>query len=205
MRASAAANTVEPQQQRAIATRAALLAAVEKIVANEGIAAVTTTRVASETDVAVGTIYRYFADREAMLLAAYDETVGRVIAICQDALEELPDDAPVEKAARHLLGVYLTAAEAIPAHAGLLAAMRSLRPIAVDQPANQDRIIIELIAPFFQHVMPATAIEPLRLRLMSNVMGTLVDLYLVMPRGRDRNALREEIEAHLVFMLARAG
>ena len=127
----------------AIETRASLLAAVETIVAEEGIQAVTTTRVASDTDVAVGTIYRYFADRDAMLLAAYDATVARLIDTCHAALENLQDGTPVEDAARHLLGVYLEAAEATPAHAGLLATMRLLRPIEVDRSSTGDRVITE--------------------------------------------------------------
>lgn len=203
MRGNAASKTAQPRQKRAIETRAGLLAAVERIVAAEGAAAVTTTRVASETGAAVGTIYRYFADRDEMLLAAYDATVGHLIETCHAALEELPDTAPVEKTARHLLGVYLAEAEAIPAHAGLLAAMRSLRPIAVERSFHQDRVITELIAPFFARFTPAAKTDRLRLHLMSSVLGTLVDLYLVTPGRADRAMLREEIEAHLVLMVAR--
>ncbi|MCB2076512.1 MAG: TetR/AcrR family transcriptional regulator, partial [Novosphingobium sp.] len=112
-----------PRQKRSLRTRAALLSAVEDLVAAEGSDAVTTTRIAAETGVAVGTIYRYFADREALLLAAYDETVGRVVAECNKALATLPEETLAPDAARSLLRCYLEAAEAIPAHAGLLRAM----------------------------------------------------------------------------------
>lgn len=204
MNVKAAPKLAEPQQKRAIATRAGLLETVEHIVATETIEAVTTTRVAQESGVAVGTIYRYFRDREAMLLAAYDETVARLVRICQAALEELPDDIKLEEAGRQLLDIYLDAAEAIPAHAGLLKAMRQVRPIEAGLSHDGDQIVTELVAPFFFRFAPTVKAAPLRLLIMSAVLGTLVDLYLVTPGKQDRALLRDEIEAHLLLMLARA-
>lgn len=201
--AGATHKIAEPRQRRAIETREGLLAAVERIIAAEGADAVTTTRVAAESGVAVGTIYRYFEDREAMLLAAYDATVVRVVGICHRALEELPGDAHIEAAARNLLDVYLSAAEAIPSHAGLLAAMRRLRPVEAGQSANEDRVVSELIAPFLARFAPASTGEPLRMHLMSTVIGTLVDLYLVTDDQDDRAMLRDELEAYVVFMVER--
>lgn len=196
--------TAEPRQKRALATRANVLAAVEAIVAAEGAEAVTTTRIAEETGVAVGTIYRYFADRDAMLLETYDATVARIITICHRALETLPSDVDMNEAARGLLSVYLDAAEAIPAHPGLLAAMRRLRPVESATTGAEDRVVTEIIAPFLSRFAPLAAIEPVRLRLMSTVIGTLVDLYLVTPDATDREHVRSEIEAHVLFMLDRA-
>lgn len=194
----------EPRQKRAVATRANVLVAVECIVAAEGAEAVTTTRVAEETGVAVGTIYRYFSDRDAMLLEAYDATVERIVGICHAAIEALPQDGDVNAAARDLLSLYLNAAQAIPAHRGLLAAMRRLRPTESAVTGGDDRIVTEIIAPFLARFSLMSAVEPVRLRLMSTVIGTLVDLYLVTPDAKDRDHLRGEIDAHMLFMLARA-
>ena len=72
----------EPVQERALRTRAALLAATEELVTDRGIEAVTTTSVAAAAGCSVGSLYRYFADREALLLAAYDATVRRIVARC---------------------------------------------------------------------------------------------------------------------------
>ncbi|MBO6717572.1 MAG: TetR/AcrR family transcriptional regulator [Rhizobiaceae bacterium] len=196
---------VTPRRKRGQATRAALLAAVEHVVAAEGPEAVTTTRIAAETGVAVGTIYRYFADREALLLQAYDETVGRIVAECHAALEALPANADAELAARTLLGRYLDAAEAVPAHAGLLRAMRLIRPVAADQSANEDRVTTEIFAPFLARFAPGAEATPAALHLMGVVVGTLVDLYLVAERDADRAWLRAEIEAHVAFMVGRLG
>lgn len=204
MRSTAAQKTAEPRQQRAIETRANLLAAVERIVAEEGPDAVTTTRVASETGTAVGTIYRYFVDRDQMLLEAYDATVDRLVATCHDALESLPAGAPAADASRLLLDIYLKAADDIPAHAGLLAAMRRLRPLDAAVAANEDRVIDEIVAPFFSRFASGSASsDPLRLHVVNTVIGTLVDIYLMTPDPEARAVLREEIEAHTLFMIGR--
>ena len=76
---------------------------MERIVAEEGADAVTTTRVAAEAGTAVGTIYRYFADREAMLLEAYDATVARLVELCSDEFGAVPRGAPVEETSRRLI------------------------------------------------------------------------------------------------------
>jgi AcrR family transcriptional regulator len=153
----------------------------------------------------VGTIYRYFSDRDALLLAAYDETVGRIVAECHAALDALPRDAGPEQAARALLGRYLEAAEAVPSHSGLLRAMRALRPVAADQEANEDRVSSEIFAPFLARFAPGANTSPAALRLISVVIGTLVDLYLVTENEADRSWLRGEIEAHVAFMVGRLG
>src|SRR5690606_8775571 len=111
-----------PLQARAVETRAALLRAVEEIVVESGAEAVTTTSVAERATMSVGSLYRYFKDRNALLLAAYDGTVARISTICAERLGELPPDTPAGEAAHQLLNIYLDTAETIPAHPGLLRA-----------------------------------------------------------------------------------
>lgn len=194
---------IEPQQNRAIATRARLLDVVEAIVAEDGAEAVTTTRVATEAGTSVGTIYRYFEDRDAMLLAAYDATVSRLVAACHHVLGGLPDDTPRDEAAATLLNVYLDAAVEVPAHPGLLQAMRQLRAVAEELEPENNQIVTELIAPFLTRFVPGVEITPLRIRVMGAVLITLVDLYLVTQDPNERIVVRTELEAHLQFMLAR--
>ncbi|PLP60048.1 hypothetical protein CYK37_07695 [Mesorhizobium loti] len=201
------AKPIEPRQRRALRTRAALLEAVEVMVATEGHDAVTTTRIATETGVAVGTIYRYFLDRDALLLAAYEATVARIVAQCLAAIETLPLDLPATDAARILLSHYLEAADSIPAHTGLLAAMRSIRPIEADQQADaQTGITGNLLAPFLVRYVPGSEnLEPVRLRFLTVLVSTMVDLYLVTSDGTGRARLRDEIEAHVELMVKRIG
>jgi AcrR family transcriptional regulator len=194
-----------PVQTRALKTRAALLAAVEEIVAEDGAEAVTTTSVAERTGVSVGSLYRYFADRDALLLAAYDATVERIAAASVERLAGLGEETDVEEAARLLLRVYLDEAEAIPAHTNLLRAMRSIRTTEEEQDPANVTIIGERIAPFLKRFAPDARLDPARLHFMNVLIGNLVDLYLVTPGTRDeRAARREEIEAHMLLALRRA-
>lgn len=196
---------VSPVQRRAYRTRASLLEAVEAVVAEQGAAAVTTTAIAAHAGVSVGTLYRYYADRDELLLAAYDATVERIVAACSEALSVLPQDLAAEDAARALLVVYLDAAEAIPAHAGLLKAMRAIRTIEADQTGPVGTAVVESIfAPFFGKYAPASTIGPERLHFTAVLIGSLVDLYLLTPgTGEERAAMRREVEAHLLLALER--
>lgn len=195
---------IVPVQDRAQKTRAALLAATERLVAEEGAEAVTTTRVAAETGVSVGTLYRYFVDRDALLLSAYDGTVARIVASCAEALSTLPADTPVEQAARTLLGVYLDAAEAIPSHSGLLKAMRAIRPVEADNNADKNHIVDDIVSPFLARFAPPSPRDPLSLQVINLLLGTLVDLYLVTSDKAARARLRQDVEAHMLLALERA-
>lgn len=65
-----------PQQDRSRATYDAILDAAEAVVVDEGVDALTTTGVASEAGLSVGTLYRYFADGDAILVAVVDRHVA---------------------------------------------------------------------------------------------------------------------------------
>lgn len=191
-----------PLQGRAMRTKAAMLAAVERVVASEGPEAVTTTRIASETALSVGSVYRYFPDRDALLLAAYDATVMRIVAACEKALNALPPGLAREDAARRLLSEYLAAAESIPAHSGLLRAMRSIRPVETDQSGGGADISGHILAPFVARFGPRLP-DGARVRFLGILLGTMVDLYLVTSDPTERLRLRDELEAHMLFALGR--
>lgn len=203
-RRTSAAKAV-PVQDRALRTRAALLDTVEETVAAEGVAAVTTTAIAERAGVSVGTLYRYFADRDSLLLAAYDATVRRIVATCAETLGDLPAGIPADEAACRLLTAYLDAAEEIPSHAGLLKAMRAIRTIEADQSRSHDVSVIgDLFAPFLDKYAPGHLADPSRLQFMYVLVGNLIDLYLVTPGTPvARAAMRREIEAHMLLALER--
>lgn len=198
-----ATRVAEPRQQRAIETRASLLKAVQRIVAADGIDAVTTTRVAAETDVAVGTIYRYFVDRDDLLAAAYDHTVADLIDRCAGEVAHMPAGATMEAATRRLISVYLSAAEAHAAYASLLVYLRRRHAIDTVETANEERAIGAIAEPFFARYMAGAMPDRARLRVLHTVMGTLVDVYLTTQDAEARRALRDEIEAHALFMVRR--
>jgi AcrR family transcriptional regulator len=99
-----------PQQARSEATVAILLEATARVLTAGGIASVTTTRVAEEAGVSVGTLYQYFPTRDALVAAweermwesVLDEFIGRV-----NAALPVGDDVPQVVHALALVGVEL--------------------------------------------------------------------------------------------------
>lgn len=194
-----------PRQKRAVRQRDSLLDATERIVSEEGAQAATTTRIAREAGVAVGTVYRYFQDRDAVILCAYDRTVDRIIDICSLTLSDLDADIAADEAARILLRTYLAAATRIPSHAPLLRAMRTIRSIEADFDSAEDRISSDLLIPFLTRF---TGRNPTRdhvaIRLLTALLGTLVDLYLLAENDREAERIRNETEAHMLLALSRS-
>ena len=193
-----------PSQDRALRTRAELLRAAEALTCEEGCEAVTTTRIASKTGVAVGTIYRYFANREELLLAAYDATVARIVEACAARLGALDAELDPQDVIVATIDAYLSAAEAIPAHSPLLREMQRLRPVADDQAQNSHRVASEIFLPLLDRYGFAGAIiEPGRLAVIQNVVSTLVDLYLATESLEARAVIGAELKAHALFAFSR--
>jgi AcrR family transcriptional regulator len=58
--------------------RAVVVAAILDVVASGGLERATVRQVAAAADVAIGTVQHYFPSKDAMLLAAFEEVVGRI-------------------------------------------------------------------------------------------------------------------------------
>jgi AcrR family transcriptional regulator len=67
-----------PQQRRARATVEAILDAAIRILKREGVAAITTNRVAEIAGVSVGSIYQYFPDKRAIFIALHRRHVEEI-------------------------------------------------------------------------------------------------------------------------------
>lgn len=80
----------EPQQARSRARLATLLDAAERLLVREGPEALTTTRIAAEADVSVGSLYRWFPDKAAIV----DALTRRYLAEFETTIEELATAAP---------------------------------------------------------------------------------------------------------------
>jgi len=75
----------KPQQRRARDTVEAVLDAVVRLLKRDGVAAVTTNRIAEVAGVSIGSVYQYFPDKRAIYLALHDrhaEQVQRALLAC---------------------------------------------------------------------------------------------------------------------------
>ncbi|MEC9344176.1 MAG: helix-turn-helix domain-containing protein [Pseudomonadota bacterium] len=185
-------------------TRAELLEVTERLVASEGCEAVTTTRVAAESGVAVGTIYRYFPNREALLLGAYDATVERIAIGCAKHLADLEPTLEPQVAILSMIDCYLAAADDIPAHAPLLREMQRLRPVAEDRASDAGQITDDILLAFLRRYgLGNINIAPGNLAVVQALLSTLVDLYLVTEEKTARANIHRELQAHAILAFRR--
>lgn len=77
-----------PAQRRAKATVEAVLDAVSRILRKEGVAAVTTNRIAAIAGVSIGSVYQYFADKRAIFLALRERHAEEMTRLIETTLVE---------------------------------------------------------------------------------------------------------------------
>jgi len=83
-----------PRQARATETVAAVLEAAAQILEAGGLAGFTTNAVAERAGVSIGTLYQYFADKNAIVLALARQQVGLALAEIARALSGEIDPTP---------------------------------------------------------------------------------------------------------------
>ena len=80
-----------PQQARSSATVEAIHTATIQVLLAEGVARLTTTRVAARAGVSVGTMYQYFPNKEALLLALVKDRLATVATAMEDVAARLAE------------------------------------------------------------------------------------------------------------------
>jgi AcrR family transcriptional regulator len=75
-----------PHQTRATETVATILEGAAQVLENGGLAAFTTNAVADRAGVSIGTLYQYFADKNALLRAIAEREMGTTLAAVAKAL-----------------------------------------------------------------------------------------------------------------------
>jgi AcrR family transcriptional regulator len=85
-----------------------LLEATRRVLAREGLDGISTTRIAAEAGVSVGTVYQYFPTKEA-LAAAFEEALltemqGMLMTRIQEVTETLPPGSPLDAATKYRIG-----------------------------------------------------------------------------------------------------
>jgi AcrR family transcriptional regulator len=82
-----------PRQARSKARLARVLQAAERVLVSEGVQALTTTRVAAEAQVSVGSLYQYLPDRDAII----DALAAGYFARLETAMDDLVRAAAAEQ------------------------------------------------------------------------------------------------------------
>lgn len=93
----------EPRQSRALATVEAVLEATARIVRREGLAGLNTNKVAERTGISVGTLYGYFPDKTAILVALARRILREDEAALLAAVEDAGPEGRVRSVVRALI------------------------------------------------------------------------------------------------------
>jgi len=93
-----------PCQTRSRATVDAILGAAAQVFAAHGYAAGTTNRIAARAGVSIGSLYEYFPNKDALLVALLEAHIAEGEEVLQrTASEVLPADLPLHMAVRRLV------------------------------------------------------------------------------------------------------
>src|SRR6187551_2779093 len=96
----------KPRQARAEETVAAILEGAAQVLEAGGLAAFTTNAVAERAGVSIGTLYQYFADKKAILLALLQQEVESTLAnLRRSEATQTPEDR-VRQTVRAILNAF---------------------------------------------------------------------------------------------------
>lgn len=99
-----------PRQARAQATVGSLYGAVARIIATEGVDALTSNHIAEVAGVSIGSFYQYFPDRDALIRAMIDNSRARAMAgICEAMRAATVRNESLAEIVRGFVRLYLSA------------------------------------------------------------------------------------------------
>ncbi len=93
-----------PRQQRAQASCAAIFSATERILQRDGLAGLSTNRIAEQAGVSIGTLYQYFPHKQAVLLEMGQRDIAQARLAVAAALAVAPPGEVASAVARALVG-----------------------------------------------------------------------------------------------------
>jgi AcrR family transcriptional regulator len=195
-RAAMKAGRKPPQQSRSRVTVSAILDAMIRVLEHEGPEAASTSRVAEIAGVSVGTLYQYFANRDAILDALQDREFERAGAMIQRVLAPpggVPDRAVARRVVEELLRLY----RAAPALHRVLA-VEGLRVTAPERVLAFDQRMVALIRSFLALAgmsIRRTNLDAAAFVIYQAVRAAMLAYLLESPPGVDDAALVEEVTA----------
>jgi AcrR family transcriptional regulator len=202
-RASAKTARNQPQQPRSRATVSLILDASIRVLDREGLDAMTTSRVAEVAGVSVGTLYQYFAHREAIIAALQERELERASAMLERTLKDgvALDDRQLSRViVEELLRLY----RAAPALHRVLA-VDGLRFSPPERVVAFDARSVALLKAFLTLAGPrirATSLEAAAFVIYQSVRATMLSYLLEAPAGVTDVVLVDELTELIVRYLS---
>ncbi len=191
-----------PQQPRSRATVSVILDAAIRVLDQGGWDALTTSRVAEVAGVSVGTLYQYFAHREAIVEALQNRELERASQMLEGLLksaEPRSDRELARSVVEALFGLY----KAAPALHRVLA-VDGLRFSPPETVLAFDARSVGLLKAFLS--MPGPRLRPMNLEaaafvIYQSVRASMLAYFLESPAGVDDRAIVEELTELVVRFL----
>lgn len=193
----------QPRQPRSRATVSVILDAAIRILDREGIEALTTSRVAEVAGVSVGTLYQYFAHRDAIIDALQDRELQRASEMLERVLENR-DNVPDREVARAVLAELLRLYRAAPALHRVLA-VDGLRYSTPERVLAFDARSVALVKAFLSMAGPrvrSTNLEAAAFIIYQSVRATMLSYLLECPAGVGDELIVDELTELIVRYLA---
>ncbi|WP_141013824.1 TetR/AcrR family transcriptional regulator [Nocardioides sambongensis] len=179
-----------PQQDRAVHTRALLMATAVTILETEGADRLSTAAVSRRAHLSSGTFYRYFNDRSDLLAALREQMVA---AIKDDLMEAVVEalDLDVEPALRL---VVTTLVDGFEEHRGVLLALVDQAPAGTNANLLPEierdlRRLAALLPRRHLRDLPADQLDGVVFMLMGVLVSTCLRIALTPPPGVSRERL----------------
>ena len=187
-----------PRQQRAHATVADILAATARILEREGYEALTTNKIARVAGVGVGSLYQYFATKDAIVEALQEQHFAHMGEAFLARMEEL-ESAPLHELVHGVAELMRTSE--------LLNSKLSKQLLAIPQ-RTRPRIVLQLeqrcadiLLRYMLRLAPKADAAALRIPIflvVQTVEALILSTSQYRPRGLNRQRYTQEL-ANLVF------
>jgi AcrR family transcriptional regulator len=184
-----------PAQARAQATVEAILQAVAHILTRQGYDALTTNLVAQRAGVSIGSLYQYFPNKDALLMALAKKHVDDIEATIDDALAKMPRTLSLAELVRSLIEANIAAHLIDPA---LHSALSERLPYQGDQDwriAFDQRVSAKVAAILHAHrgALAVTNIDLATYIIVRSVEACVHDAYRWRKADLKNGALADEV------------
>jgi AcrR family transcriptional regulator len=192
-----------PRQARSRATFEVILDAAIRIFEQEGSEAATTARVAEVAGVSVGTLYQYFANRDAILDALQEREFERATKMMSRVLEN-PSGVSDRRIARVVIEELLKLYRSAPALHRVLA-VEGLRVTPTERVQAFDARIVGAIKAFLVHAGPRMRrkdLDAAAFVVYQSVRAAMLAYLIERPPGVNESALVDELSDLVVRYLS---
>lgn len=184
----------EPQQARSAATLRRLLDETEGLFAEVGVEAATTAEIARRAEVSIGTFYRFFADKQALIDGITDDFIADGSEGFARIIEQFPDPLAPDQYEGFVHAVVWHAADLLARRPGYLAVTWYANPSDVSSPAHKVRELqIDIIAGLFAQAGLDIGKAELRRMAFFVIETVRVLLWHAPPKGKARKVYVDEI------------